>query len=142
MTTIRRTAFVAAAALALVPLAAPQFRQILKVVGVGAAVKQFGPQINKEFNKLLNHTDTAQSSTKVVPILTVGLSTSTAVGAAQVMGPKAQVDKVEAVAQPSAELFGREFRIRGFIPVSSRDVLKDIKRVDNVAVTGVMDIKL
>ncbi len=142
MTTMRRAILVSAAALALVPLAAPQFRQVLKVVGVGAAVQQFGPQINREFNKLLSHKDTPESATKVVPILTVGVSTSAAVGAAQVMGPKSQVDKVQAVAQPSAELFGREFRIRGFIPVSSKDVIKDIKRVENVAVTGVMDLKL
>lgn len=137
----RRALFAALALLALVPLAASQFRQVLKVAGVGVAVQQFGPQINREFNKLLNHKDTPQSTTKVVPILTVGLSTSTAIGAAQVMGPKAQVDKVQAVAQPSAELFGREFRIRGFIPVSSRDV-KNIQRVDGVAVTGVVDLKL
>lgn len=123
-------------------IAAPQIKEAIKIVGVGAAVKQFGPQINTQFNKLMSHKDTANQTTRVVPILTVGLSTSAAVGAAQVMGPKRQVDKVAAVAQPSAELFGREFRIRGFIPVSSKDVLKDIKRVDNVAVTGVMDLKL
>ncbi|MCX7800369.1 MAG: hypothetical protein N2109_08525 [Fimbriimonadales bacterium] len=136
-----RVLIAAAVLLALVPLAASQFRQILKAAGVGVAVQQFGPQINREFNKLLNHTDTPQSSTKVVPILTVGVSTSAAIGAAQVMGPKAQVDKVQAVAQPSAELFGREFRIRGFIPISSKDV-RNIQRVENVAVTGVVDLKL
>lgn len=123
-------------------IATSQIMQVIKVVGVGAAVKQFGPQINKEMNKLTKHSDTPNATTKVVPILTIGVSSSSAIGAAQVMGPKSQVDKVQAVAQPAVDLFGKEIRIRGLIPVASKDVLKDVRRVDKVAVTGIVDLKL
>ena len=80
--------------------------------------------------------------TKVVPILSVGIGRSSAIGAAQVMGAPSQVDKVVAVAQPEADLFGRTVRIRGLIPVSSKDVVKDIKTVDGVGITGLVDIRL
>ena len=86
-------------------IASPQIIQAIKVVGVAAAVKQFGPDINKAINKLSKHTDTDQQFTKVVPILAIGLGKSSAIGAAQVTGPKAKVMMVEAVASPETELF-------------------------------------
>ena len=119
-----------------------QIKQLIKIVGVGAAVKQFSPQINKAINDLSSHKDTVALATKVVPILSIGLGKSSAVGAAQVMGPKKLVDTVTAVAQPETELFGKEVRIRALIPVSSTDVIKDIKRVDGVGVSGIVDLKL
>ncbi len=132
-------------ALALAGLALPQFKidimDVVKVVGVGAAVRQFNKDINKAFNGLTGHKDTPEATTKVVPILSVKIIRGdNAIGAAQVSGPKAQVDKVTAVAQPETELLG--IRARGFIPVSSRDVVNDIKRVEGVAVTGIVDLKL
>lgn len=126
----------------LTAIATPQFRAVLKAIGVGAAVKQFGPQINRELNKLTKHTDTDKQWTKVVPILTVGIGKSSAIGAAQVTGAKSQVEKVEAVAAPEIDLFGKEIRIRGLIPVSSKDVLKEISKVEGVGVSGIIDLKL
>ena len=55
---------------AMTAMAAPQIKQVIKILGVGAAVKQFGPDINREFNKLTGHKDTNASYTKVVPIIT------------------------------------------------------------------------
>jgi len=123
-------------------IASPQIIQAIKVVGVAAAVKQFGPDINKAINKLSKHTDTDQQFTKVVPILAIGLGKSSAIGAAQVTGPKAKVMMVEAVASPETELFGKEIRIRAMIPVESKDVLKSIKKVEGVGVSGIVDLKL
>jgi len=137
-----RVLAVAAATLMIAPLAAPQIREVIKVIGVGAAVKQFNKDINKAINKLSNRSDTAERSTKVVPILTVGIGKSNAVGAAQIMGPKRLIDKVQAVAAPETELFGKEIRIRALIPVSSVDVTKGIKTVDGVGVSGIVDLKL
>jgi hypothetical protein len=138
----RKLALSLAAVLCLSAMAAPQIKQIIKIVGVGAAVKQFGPQINTAINKLAKHTDTPTMTTKVVPILSIGLGKSSSIGAAQVMGPKSQVDKVQAVAQPEADLFGREIRIRALIPVESKDVIKDIRKVDGVGVSGIVDLKI
>ncbi|MCE9560113.1 MAG: hypothetical protein K8R88_14340 [Armatimonadetes bacterium] len=126
----------------LTSVAMPQIKQIIKVVGVGAAVKQFNKDINRAINKLANRSDTAERMTKVVPILTVGIGKSNAIGAAQVTGPKKLVDTVEAVAAPETELFGKEIRIRAMIPVSSGDLGKGIKAVDGVGVSGIVDLKL
>lgn len=132
-------AFVSVAA-----IAATQLMEAIKIIGVGAAVKQFGPQINREFNKLTGHKDTNINFTKVVPIITVGLNTRGAIGAAQVMGAKKNVDKVQAVAAPEVDLFGREIKIRALIPVSSTNITdpKKIKAVDGVGVSGIVDLKL
>ncbi len=131
-----------AVSLALVGVATSQIREAIKIIGVGAAVKQFGPDMNKAVNRLSGHKDTALATTKVVPILTVGLNKSGAIGAAQVTGPRDKVSRVQAVAQPTADLFGREIRVNALIPVSSIDVTKGIKRVEGVGVSGIIDLKL
>lgn len=128
--------------LALVTIGASQLGSILKVGGTVAAVSAFGKDMNKALNKLTKHTDTPSSKTKVVVILSVGLSTSSAVGAAQVTGPADKVDKVVAVAQPSADILGGQVRVRALIPVSSKNVIKEIKTVEGVGVSGIIDIKL
>lgn len=137
-----KAALIAVASVALVAVGATQIRQAIKIIGVAAAVKQFGPDINRAINKLSNHKDTALQTTKVVPILTVGIGKSNAIGAAQVTGAKSIVETVEAVAAPETELFGKEIRIRAMIPVSSKDVSKGIKKVDGVGVSGIVDLKL
>jgi hypothetical protein len=133
---------IAGAALALFAVGATQVREIIKIVGVGAAVKQFGPQINSAINKLASHTDTTTRSTKVVPIISAGINSRKAIGAAQVMGPKSLVDKVQAVAQLDQDLFGSEVKIRAMIPVESQDVIKNIRKVDGVGISGIVDLKL
>ena len=141
---IVRISVVVAVLLAATAMGAPQIRQIIKILGVGAAVKQFGPDINKEFNKLTGHKDTAASYTKVVPIITVGIRGARgAIGAAQVMGAKANVDKVKAVASPELSMFG-EINLRAMIPIDSMNVgdPKNIKAVDGVGVSGIVDLKL
>jgi len=127
-------------ALSLVAFA--QIKQIIKVVGVGAAVKQFGPQINNAINKLANQRDNNRVMTKVVPIISAGLASRQAIGAAQVMGPPEQVAKVQAVAQLDQDVFGREVKIRAMVPVESKDVVKDIRRVEGVGISGIVDLKL
>lgn len=137
----KRILLVSASVLALSAVAAPQLREAIKVIGVGAAVKQFGPDINKAINRLSNHKDTAQQKTKVVPILSVGIGGGgSSIGAAQVTGPAARVDQVQAVAQPQTR-FG-DVSIRALIPVSSRDVIKNIRKVEGVGVSGIVDLRL
>ncbi len=52
------------------------------------------------------------------------------------------MDKVKAVAQLEQDLFGREIKIRAMIPVSSDNVVNNIRKVDGVAVSGIVDLKL
>ncbi len=139
-----KIAAVALATLAIAAVGTTQIKEVIKILGVGAAVKQFGPDINREFNKLTGHKDTDSSYTKVVPIITVGLSKSKgAIGAAQVMGSRRNVQKVQAVASPEANLFG-EIGLRALIPVDSANITdpKNIKAVDGVGVSGIVDLKL
>lgn len=118
-----------------------QLGSILKIGGVALLVDKFGKDINREMNKLTRHKDSPSTKTKVVTILSVGINKSSAIGAAQVMGPPAAVDKVVAVAQPEVSFLG-EIRLKALIPVSSKDVLKGIKTVDGVGVSGLVDIRL
>src|SRR5690242_2741860 len=89
---------------------ADAFMDLVKIIGVGAAVTKFAPQFNSAINKLSGHSDTATMTTKVVPIISGGINSRKAIGAAQVMGPRGQVDKVKAVAQIDQDLFGREVK--------------------------------
>ena len=130
------------AALGLTAIGASQIKQLIKIVGVGAAVSKFGPQINTAINKLSSHKDTVTMTTKVVPIISAGINSRQAIGAAQVMGPKSKVDQVQAVAQLEQDLLGREVKIRAMIPISSKDVVKDIKKVEGVGISGIVDLKL
>jgi hypothetical protein len=141
---ITRISVVVLALLAVTAMAAPQIKQVIKILGVGAAVKQFGPDINREFNKLTGHKDSNVRFTKVVPIITVGVKNARgAIGAAQVVGTKTQVQKVQAVASPELSMFG-EINLRAMIPVDSVDITnaKNIKAVDGVGVSGIVDLKL
>lgn len=137
----KKYATIALVGVATLAIAEPQIKQVIKILGVGVAVKQFGPQINKEINKLSKHTDTPAETTRVVPIITIGVGDTSYVGAAQVTGPKWKVDKVAAVAEPSIMLF-KEIKVNALIPVSSKDVIKDIKTVQGVGVTGIVDLRL
>ncbi len=141
MTQFKKIA-VAAILVPLTLLAGAQIKQIIKVIGVGAAVKQFGPQINSAINKLANQHDNERVITKVVPIISAGIASRQAIGAAQVIGPRSQVEKVQAVAQLDQDILGREIKIRAMIPVESKDAVTNIRRVEGVGVSGIVDLKL
>lgn len=139
-----RVLMVAAMMLGSAAIGFGQVREIIKILGVGAAVKQFGPDINKAINGLIGHTDSDQAYTKVVPIITIGINTRGAIGAAQVRGLKKNVDKVKSVASPEAGLFGDEIRVRALIPVATDNPTdaKNLKPVEGVGVSGIVDLKL
>lgn len=140
----KRTLLVTSLALGLVAIGAPQIKEAIKIIGVGAAVRQFGPDMDKALDRMTNHTDSSSDYTKVVPIITIGLNSRGAIGAAQVKGARKNVDKVKAVASPQTELFGKEILIRAMIPVDRDDITKmgDVKAVQGVGVSGIIDLKL
>ncbi len=120
---------------------------LIKLFGIGYVVKQFGPQINSAINTLmLNNKAANREMTKVVPILSVGIGVSAPggayIGAAQVQGPKASVDKVQAVAQIEGA-FSDAVRLRGLIPVDSLNPLPgNLHRVYGVGVSALVDFRL
>lgn len=138
----KRTLAIAACAIAATALAGDAFMDLVKIVGVGAAVTSFAPQFNNAINKLSGHKDSALITTKVVPIISGGINSRKAIGAAQVMGTRSQVDRVKAVAQLDQDLFGREVKIRAMIPIETKDIVSNIKRVEGVGISGIVDLKL
>lgn len=120
---------------------------LIKLFGIGYVVKQFGPQINSAINTLmLNNKAENRELTKVVPIISVGLGVSAPggayIGAAQVQGPKAAVDQVQAVAQIEGA-FMNQIRLRGLVPVSSLNPLAgNLHRIYGVGVTALVDFSL
>ncbi len=135
----KKVALLLSGVLLISAIAAPQIKELLKIGGVVAVVNTFGKDINKSFNKLWGREESKAMKTKIVPILSVG-KRGNAIGIAQIMGPPRDVDQVVAVAQPELPLMG--LRLRALIPVSSKNVVEDIKVVENVGVSGIIDIKL
>ena len=141
----RRTAIIAGAVcLSVGVVAGAQLGSIIKGSAIAVAVDKFGPDINKGINGLLGqHGATTKFATKVVPILSLG--DSGYIGAVQVTGPEALVQKVQGVAQ----LEGRfklpvvsGIRLRGLVPVSTKTPGKSIERIEGVGVSAIVDFKL
>ena len=116
--------------------------QLIKLVGVWEVTKRFGGQINDSLNKLVKRDPKSAAMTKVVPIISGGIGGRQAVGMVQVSGPKRYLDQVKAVAQLDQDIFGKSIKIRALIPIDQDTIAKDIKPVDQVGVTGIVDLKL
>lgn len=112
---------------------------LLKIGGIALVVDRFGPEIDKAVDDLQGFSPQQAAMTKVVPIISAGSGTH--VGAAQVMGPASEVQKVRAVAQVEGTIFGGVVRIKALIPVSTTSV-SNIRRVDGVGVSAIIDIKI
>ncbi|HLW48649.1 MAG TPA: hypothetical protein VKW09_12890 [bacterium] len=120
---------------------------LIKLFGIGYVVKQFGPQINNGINTLmLNNKVQNKEMTKVVPIVSLGIGVGARggayIGAVQVQGPKAALDKVQAVAQLEGS-FMNQVRLRALVPVDSLNPLPgNLHRVYGVGVTALIDFQL
>ena len=107
------------------------------IVGVG--VDKYGPSINSFLNKLLNQKNLGTTyATKVVPIVSLG--NGSRVGAAQVTGPTAEVERVKAVAQVEGS-FNNIARAKGLVPVDSANPA-GASRIQGVGVSAVIDLKI
>jgi hypothetical protein len=71
--------------------------------------------------------------TKIVPILTFG--SGGRIGVAQVAGPVSRIDDVKAVVQLATD-YKDAARIRVMVPISTENVISNLKRVPQVSVTG------
>lgn len=124
------------------PIATSQIGEIIKVLGVWEVTKRFGKDINNGFNKLVKRDAKSAKLTKVVPIISGGIGSRQAVGMVQVSGPKQYLDRVKAVAQLEQDLFGKEVRIRAMIPIDKDTISDNIKPVEQIGITGIVDLKI
>ena len=112
---------------------------IVKVLGIGWAVTQFGDEIDSFITKALGEREAAaRGATKVVPILSLGRGGY--IGAAQVVGNPENVQRVKAVFQ----LEGRigSFRPRILVPTTTDKVTGTPDRAKGVGVSAVIEFKI
>ncbi|MCS7308783.1 MAG: hypothetical protein RMK92_01945 [Armatimonadota bacterium] len=108
----------------------------VKAVGIGYLVRQNARALDRFINDItIRQNVPINQATKVVPILSVG--DKGYIGAAQVMGPKQAVDKVQAVFQIEESL--DRFRIKVLVP---SDSLTGLRRVEKVGISALIDVAL
>lgn len=113
--------------------------KVVKVFGIGFAVKQFGPDINKVINTLLQQRGLAyDGATKVVPIISVGKGVN--VGAAQVQGSPDAVDRVRAVGQ--AEVRIGDVNLQKLFPVNTTNPMKGYEEIKGSGVSAIIDFRV
>jgi hypothetical protein len=113
--------------------------KILRGAAIGLVVKTAAPSLNKFINTVTLQKAPIGMSTKVVPILSVGEKGY--VGAAQVAGPRAQVESVQAVWMYEDNFSNNEFRLKVLVPSASLNPLS-MKRVQKVGLSAVIDVSL
>ena len=111
-----------------------------KVIGVKWAVDEYGRDINKSINKLMDNNDASTNAFSKVVIIVSPIGNKH-IGAAQIVGPKEAVERVGAVVQLETSFMDKMFRIKAMVPIEGIDAT-DITRVPGVGVSAVIDIKL
>lgn len=113
---------------------------VVKVGGIGYLVDRYSEQLNSAINSIMMKKGAGTNyATKVVPIVSIG--NSGYIGAAQVIGDADQVEKVEAVGQLEISWNDKLFRIKGLIPMDSKNPLS-FSRVQGVGVSAVIDVRV
>jgi hypothetical protein len=121
------------------PAAAVSTADILKIGGSLLAINQLGPQMNHFINELLGQRKAeAAGQTKIVPIVSVGQGAY--IGAAQVVGAAAGINKVQAVAAVEG-VMGKASGTM-LVPISTKIPGKSLAKVNGVGVSAVVDLKL
>ena len=113
---------------------------IVKVGGIGFLVDKYGESLNSAINSVMMKEGAGTNyATKVVPIVSIG--NRGYIGAAQVIGDADQVEKVEAVGQLEISWNNKLFRIKGLIPMDSKNPMS-FSRVQGVGVSAVIDVRV
>ena len=121
-------------------LAANLGEALVKTVTVGAVVTAVSGPADKALNNLLASRKAPPGvATKVVPVLSVGEKGY--VGAAQVAGSRALVNRTKAVLQLETSFDNKQYRIKLLMPVDSVNPLQ-AKRVRGLGVSALIDTAL
>lgn len=113
---------------------------VIKVFGIGYAVRAFGPQINSFINGVMAQRGIErEGGTKVVPIISVGRGLY--VGAAQVMGPPSLVGNTRSVVQ--GEITVGSVRLNGLFPSSATvPVITGTQIIQGIGVSAIIDFNV
>lgn len=122
----------------MVPAQAGILDKVLKGGAVGYVVDATAGPLNDGINAVTAKYGVGTTdSTKVVPIISVG--DGSRAGAAQVSGPQAKVDQVQAALMIEQTIIG--IRCKVLIPVDNVSY-KNVNRVQGVGVSASLDVKL
>jgi len=117
-----------------------QLGDIFKVGGIAFLVKQYDGPIDKFINKTLGERGAqAQGATKVVPIISLGGGGY--IGAAQVLGVPAQVQRTKFVVQVEAKVIG-DLRGKVLVPTGKKPEGGRYDRIKGVGVSAVIEFKI
>lgn len=109
---------------------------ILKAGGIALLVSSFSGEINNGINGIMAKEGVMpRAKTKVVPIIRIGTKGGTAVGAAQVVGPPSQVDKVQGVAEGTISIGSLGGRV--LIPTTTKGAYTEsVRGVGGVGISA------
>lgn len=112
----------------------------LKKEGMSLALEYFPEKIDEYVNENAPLKPENGCATKIVPVVTIG--SKGYIGAAQISGPKAQVEKCKAALTVEGKLASGAVRIQYLVPIdtSTPTSLDNVQRVQGVGVSARLDL--
>lgn len=112
----------------------------LKEKGMTLALDHFSEKIDDYVNENAPLKIESGSATKIVPVVTIG--SKGYIGAAQISGPKEQVDKCKAALSVEGQMASGAVRIQYLVPIDTNKPtsLDNVHRVQGVGVSARLDL--
>lgn len=112
----------------------------LKEKGMTLALDHFSEKIDNYVNENAPLKIESGTATKIVPVVTIG--SKGYIGAAQISGPKEQVDKCKAVLSVEGQLASGAVRVQYLVPIDTNKPtsLDNVRRVQGVGVSARLDL--
>ena len=113
---------------------------MLKEKGMALALDRFSGKIDDYVNENAPLKLESNCATKIVPVVTIG--SKGYIGAAQISGPKEQVDKCKAALSVEGQLASGAVRIQYLVPIDTNRpaALDNVHRVPGVGVSARLDL--
>ncbi len=113
---------------------------MLKEKGMTLALDHFSEKIDEYVNENAPLKMESGCATKIVPVVTIG--SKGYIGAAQISGPKEQVDKCKAALTVEGQLASGAVRVQYLVPIDTNKPtsLDNVHRVQGVGVSARLDL--
>ena len=117
-----------------------ELRDTLKEKGMALALDHFSGKINDYVNENAPFKIEEGYETKIVPVVTVG--SKGYIGAAQICGPKEQLEKCKAALTVEGQLASGAVRVQYLVPIDTAKPtsLENVHRVQGVGVSARLDL--
>ena len=119
-----------------------EWGDILREKGTSLVLDHFGAKIDEYVNENAPLKIEKGCATKIVPVVTIG--SKGYIGAAQICGPKEQVDKCKAALTVEGQLASGAVRIQYLVPIDTNKPtsLENVHRVQGVGITNSVHLSL